>query len=363
MALHLFTLFYIAVSICFIYPTSAFVYAGLTVEELFSCWLGSEFENFVLYHIRRSSITILSHSLLPLGYLVGLCLFITEDLHMLFFEGGYLWNIFVIASVLLPIATACVIWTWWKDNWKRHPICQTLRLFATENTAWESVASDINLEFRRLDKFCVQTSPVTKVVATDNWVFWVRPYGMDCAHQSDTALIVCRSDTHHIAPESPIGTQFLNIEVRPTRQFVPSFTIRLESTDFRDLQDKISRPITVLQNVTLFRSLSDQFLETFRELVAQNPHYRIDEQQELEPCAGCMQIPSNVKLERHCENTSAPDACSVCYCRPMWCVDCMGRWFASRQDQQHPETWLSSKCTCPLCRSTFCILDVCMIQK
>lgn len=36
--------------------------------------------------------------------------------------------------------------------------------------------------------------------------------------------------------------------------------------------------------------------------------------------------------------------------------------FASRQDQTHPETWLSSKATCPLCRSHFCMLDVCQVQ-
>jgi hypothetical protein len=37
--------------------------------------------------------------------------------------------------------------------------------------------------------------------------------------------------------------------------------------------------------------------------------------------------------------------------------------FASRQDQNHPETWMSSKCTCPLCRSCFCMLDVCQVQS
>lgn len=36
--------------------------------------------------------------------------------------------------------------------------------------------------------------------------------------------------------------------------------------------------------------------------------------------------------------------------------------FASRQDQNHPETWMSSKATCPLCRSRFCMLDVCQVQ-
>lgn len=38
------------------------------------------------------------------------------------------------------------------------------------------------------------------------------------------------------------------------------------------------------------------------------------------------------------------------------------RRFASRQDPSTPETWLSSKCTCPVCRAKFCILDVSSVK-
>lgn len=48
---------------------------------------------------------------------------------------------------------------------------------------------------------------------------------------------------------------------------------RLNAFDFRDLQDKVSRPITVLQNVTFHRTLVDRFLDAFREQVAENPFY------------------------------------------------------------------------------------------
>lgn len=37
--------------------------------------------------------------------------------------------------------------------------------------------------------------------------------------------------------------------------------------------------------------------------------------------------------------------------------------FQSRQSQNDTTNWLSSKCTCPLCRQTFCILDVCPLQN
>ena len=46
--------------------------------------------------------------------------------------------------------------------------------------------------------------------------------------------------------------------------------------------------------------------------------------------------PSNVKLQRVCPSSSGPvpagadppsDSCVNCYCRPMWCVDCMAKWY------------------------------------
>lgn len=52
-----------------------------------------------------------------------------------------------------------------------------------------------------------------------------------------------------------------------------SYFVRLNALDFRDLQDKVIRPITVLQNVTFHRTLTDRFLDAFREQVAENPVY------------------------------------------------------------------------------------------
>lgn len=86
--------------------------------------------------------------------------------------------------------------------------------------------------------------------------------------------------------------------------------------------------------------------------------------QAFENCMGCMEVRPNVKLQKMCtESVESADPCSSCYCRPMWCVDCMAKWFASRQDPSNPSNWLSSKCTCPMCRANFCILDVCYLSS
>lgn len=40
----------------------------------------------------------------------------------------------------------------------------------------------------------------------------------------------------------------------------------------------------------------------------------------------------------------------------------MGKWFAYRQDQQEPQTWLSGKASCATCRAVFCLLDVAEVE-
>ncbi|XP_021922898.1 E3 ubiquitin-protein ligase TM129 isoform X2 [Zootermopsis nevadensis] len=293
---------------------------------------------------------------------MGLYFLSNSSSQTMFWQGSAVWQLSVFAAVMVPLAAMYLVWGWWRNQWKSHPVAKTLACFCNPNAEWVSVASDINIEFRRIDKICIETNSIMKVIATDNWIIKVAPYWLDIAHQSDAALILSSSDTHQVAPSSPGGAQYLNIEVKSVRQGVKPFHIRLNAFDFRDLQDKVSRPITVLQNVTFHRTLVDRFLDAFREQVAENPFYETS--QDLELCIGCMQTPSNVKLQKMCGDVTVQgDSCTTCYCRPMWCLECMGKWFASRQDQNHPETWMGSKCTCPLCRSCFCMLDVCQVHS
>lgn len=62
-----FTLFYFLISGCIVYPPTEFVSAGLTVKDIFADWFGSENEFFIQHHISRSVVTLLVHSMLPLG--------------------------------------------------------------------------------------------------------------------------------------------------------------------------------------------------------------------------------------------------------------------------------------------------------
>ena len=63
----LFTLVYLVVSVCFILSPKEFQTAGLTVQGLFSSYLGSENRDFIRYHIKRTTVTVLVHCFFPLG--------------------------------------------------------------------------------------------------------------------------------------------------------------------------------------------------------------------------------------------------------------------------------------------------------
>ncbi|XP_063232567.1 E3 ubiquitin-protein ligase TM129 [Bacillus rossius redtenbacheri] len=356
----IFTIFYIVFSLCFVFPPSEFVSAGLTIPTLCSSWLGSENEMFVQYHIRRSAATMLIHSFIPLCYVAGLYCAGEAGGWSFLLLGSLLWRLFVLASVAVPLAALALVGAWRHGRWKPHPIAQALAAFSNQSPPdWAAVASDINAEYRSVDKFCVATSSVVRVVATANWLVKVTPYALAVAHQGDCALVLSSSDTHEVSLGGPGPAQFLNIEVKATSARSRSFTIRLNAADFRDLQDRVSRPIAVLRDVVFHPTLMDRFLATFRDVVQQNPVFPAAEEPEV--CIGCMQRPAEVKLQKMCAGAEVTrsEPCVPCYCRPMWCLDCMGKWFASRQDQERPGGWLGAQCTCPMCRNRFCVLDVC----
>ncbi|KAF5284436.1 hypothetical protein FQR65_LT13542 [Abscondita terminalis] len=350
----LYTLLYLLMCGCIVYPPVEFISSGITISSIFSFLLGSENEQFILYHIKRSIITLFVYSFLPLGYAIGLWFFNYKEI-LLWSEKSLFWSLLISSSIVLPLLALYQIKTWADNNWEFHPIVVNIKKFCNNNSDWNAVASDINIEFRRIDKISIQANAISKVIATENWIMKVTPLTIFIAHQSDTTLNVNNCDTHFLSPENSGQVQYVTIEVKSSRDNVQPFNIRLNSLDFKDLQDRIARPITILPNVSIHKTLMDKFVDTFKEVVQENQSYSTD--QEIENCIGCLQKPANVKLQKLCGEGADQEACATCYCRPMWCIDCMAKWFASRQDSDRPDTWLSSKCTCPMCRARFCLLD------
>ncbi|KAL8624098.1 hypothetical protein ACOMHN_036101 [Nucella lapillus] len=351
--------------LCLVAPPTEFVSAGITIQHIFSSYLGSEDMTFIQYHVKRSTVTMLVHSLFPLGYLVGLGLFAPE---LSIWELTGCWQILFTACVALPLVVGACLLYWQQDNWERHPVATQLAQLGS-GQGWRDVASAINTEFRRIDKFASGTHG-RRLYVTDSWILKTTTYYVYVAHQNDIHLMLETSEDHPLSYENSVATQYLNIAVRRVEPHLNDFSIRLNALEYSDLRTKLQAQVQNARNIMVRQSLSDQFLDAFHSTVSENPVFPVQVNMELEPCIGCMQKESNVKLQRQCvgeENAGAAaggeNPCVQCFCRPMWCQDCMGKWFASRQDQQHPETWLSGNAPCPTCRAKFCMLDVCAIVR
>ncbi|XP_005996834.1 E3 ubiquitin-protein ligase TM129 [Latimeria chalumnae] len=354
-----FTLAYVVFAVCFVFTPNEFHSAGLTVQNLLSGWLGSEDVDFTHFHIKRTTATALVHSLLPLGYYIGMCFAAPEKQLYNIYQASGGWKLYLLVAAILPLFTGLLTYYWMHKQWSNHPIARTLADHALPQSGWRAVASSINTEFRRIDKFATGP-PGARVVVTDTWVMKVTTYQVYIAQQQDIHLTVIDSRQHELSPDSNTPVQFLTIRVANINPHVKPFDIRLNSTEYGELLEKLHAPIRHAANVVIHQSLSDMFVETFRSQVEMNQFYYLPSNQDLEPCIGCLQANANIKLVKLCQDPNEGE-CQQCYCRPMWCMTCMGKWFASRQDQQHPETWLSSKVPCPTCRAKFCILDVCRL--
>ncbi|KAL1397924.1 hypothetical protein pipiens_009359 [Culex pipiens pipiens] len=312
-----FTIFYALLCFCIVYPSTEFVSAGLTVDHVFSSTLGSESLQFVQHHIRRTSLNLMVHSLLPVMYI-----------RVYFMQFG-------------------------DDGGGRGVGLGNFRW-------WQLLGSRV----------VIRMNPLSRIVVTESWIVKTGPYWINVAGQEDTALVAFKSDTHDVSQEAFETVQYVNIAVKSTRPGIREFNIRINALDFKDLQDRINRPITILSSVKFHRTVLDRFVDVFKEQVGQNPRYRgaeaVDQQ---DSCFACMQVQPNVKIVKNCadlnedgEPLAEARCCQPCNCRPMWCIDCVARWFASRQNQSERESWLQQKCTCPMCRARFCVLDVCFIE-
>ncbi|XP_031734280.1 E3 ubiquitin-protein ligase TM129 isoform X1 [Anarrhichthys ocellatus] len=355
-----FTLAYVVFSLCFVFTPNEFRSAGLTIQNVFSSWLGSEDVGFIQYHVRRTSITVLVHSALPLGYYMGMCIAAPEKNLGYIHQVSDSWRAFLLLSLCIQLTSWTLVIYWSRHHWHNHPISRALQAhIQPPHPGWGSVASSINTEFRRIDKFATG-APGARVIVTDSWVLKVTTYHVYMALQTECHVTVTESRQHQLTPDLASPAQILTLRVDSINPAVRPFDIRLLSTEYAELREKLHAPIRNSPNVVIHQTMSELFLETFRAQVDLNQPYTLPSGQEVEPCIGCMQVPANSKLVRLCQAEAADNEseCQQCFCRPMWCLSCLGRWFASRQDQQRPETWLSSRVPCPTCRAKFCILDI-----
>jgi len=351
----LFSVGFVLFALCIVVPPTEFVAAGFTIENILGSFLGSENLNFVNHHIKRTTATLLVHSLLPLVYYFFLG-WTCPELQLLSLDVAVHWQLFFFLSLVPPTLVALVTYYWYRKHWQGHPIATSLSHHAPQGSSWLAVASSVNIEFRRIDKFTTGLHS-RRLIVTDSWIIQTSTYSIDIAHQADVHLTLTEAQEHQLSQESLTGVQILKLKVDSVNLLVSAFDIRLNAMEYSDLKEKLQRPIRNARDVVVHASLSDRFLSAFREQVQQNEPVHKPQDMDVDTCIGCMQSVSDVKLRKLCAGMEE-GKCQQCFCRPMWCLECMSKWFASRQDQTRPETWLSANSPCPTCRAVFCVLDV-----
>lgn len=84
------------------------------------------------------------------GYLIGLYLFGHMDYDYIYSgKANALWLFAVLATLCGPIYSIYKSYKLIKDRGSSHPIAQSLAIYANNNTTWSSVASEVNIEYRR----------------------------------------------------------------------------------------------------------------------------------------------------------------------------------------------------------------------
>ncbi|KAL5284590.1 TMEM129 family protein [Megaselia abdita] len=361
-----FNLFFVLLSFVTVFPPHAFEFFGLTVETLFQSIIGptaTEKINFIRYHQKRILFTLAFYCLIPCTYFLFHLIYYGDKEVSGFWRFARSLCLFAVMFGFPMIYLHCV-----PNNWEKHNLSQKLSLFANTNGSYQDVASNISMEYRRSNILVIKMNITERLVATDNWIIKVSPLSLNFAHQSDTSLVLDKNETYKNPEDTSEIVQMLSIKVTSLRPEVKEFRIRINASEFENLQDRLSRPITISSDIQLHKTVMDRFIEVFKDQVSQNPTYATD--LTADQCFACMISKPNVKIVKQCidfdENSQPLEAdrcCQNCYCRPMWCLDCLARWFASRQADDERDTWLQQKCSCPMCRSKFCVLDVCFLEN
>ncbi|XP_063712838.1 transmembrane protein 129-like [Symsagittifera roscoffensis] len=204
-----------------------------------------------------------------------------------------------------------------------------------------------------------------RVYCTRNWLIQTAIYSIHMVHKSDIHLVLVGKQQLQFVTDTPYGEEeWVQVEVHSINRTIAPFQLRLRAQEYHELRERLSAPVVNARNIVLSQSISERFVAAFKSCVSENEPFRSFSTAGsvcgtmVEQCIGCSVSLADVKLIKACEARG----CGECFCRPLWCVVCLSKWFCARQDQNQPHKWLEGSAPCPTCRAKFCIADVSYIQ-
>ena len=88
--------------------------------------------------------------------------------------------------------------------------------------------------------------------------------------------LISATDHFAFSYETSQPSQYLSIIVHSINPAVKSFMLRLNSADYGELKDRLQAPIRNARNIVIHQSLSDKFLDAFKEQVKLNQRVVLD---------------------------------------------------------------------------------------
>ena len=158
------------------------------------------------------------------GYYIGIGLFSPGLGLFTPWNVGLVWKVYLAASLSIVLTCCLLFYLWTRKKYDSHPIAKELALLGN-GSSWRAVASSINVEFRRVDKFTTG-APGRRVIVTDSWVMLTSTYYVYVAHQNDIHLSLSKSEEHDIHYESMTSVQFLKFNVVSINPKLKPFSIR-----------------------------------------------------------------------------------------------------------------------------------------
>lgn len=173
-----------------------------------------------------------------------------------------LFALFCFGSAIFGVLLF-LLWTMKRS--KYHPIVKNL----DEYGPWRAVGSQVNLEFRALEKFCSVLGG-TSIYLTDSWIIKCTGYKVYIVQQTDSHLSIMKSEDFLYNQESDQGAQFLQIRVSSIEPHERHFDLNVNAMEYKDMKDRLNAPIRNARDVVINQTLSDLFINAFREQVNVN---------------------------------------------------------------------------------------------